>query len=99
MNEPVLLSAINLTDLTSNIERSMEKLLEKALARTVDEKLLSIEEVRKMFVPTISKSSIVTYTKQGKLRSYWLGGKLVYRRSELLQDITKIRNYSLKTTL
>jgi hypothetical protein len=72
------------------VEAIREALQEK------EEKLLSPAEVCKIFVPTISKTTLAAWTKQGLLNEYRIGGRVYYKFSEIIERRKTISRY-LKT--
>ncbi len=64
-----------------------------------EEKLLSPAEVCKLFVPTISKTTLAAWTKKGFLTEYRIGGRVYYKFSELLKKRDKLSRYKINSTL
>ena len=61
-----------------------------------DEKLLSPTEVCKLFVPAISKTTLASWTKQGYLTEYRIGGRVFYKMSEVFKKAKVLCRYSDK---
>jgi hypothetical protein len=63
-----------------------------------EEKFLSPAEVCKRFVPAISKTTLASWTKQGLLTEYRIGGRVLYKMSEILEKKNSILRYSKSNT-
>jgi hypothetical protein len=59
-----------------------------------EEKLLSPAEVCKIFVPSISKTTLAAWTKQGILNEYRIGGRVYYKMSEVVNRRKSLGKYS-----
>ena len=57
------------------------------------EQLISMDEVRKMFTPSVSKPTIIQWTKDGKLQSHRIGGRVYYKRSEVSESLKTVKKY------
>ena len=68
--------------------------LKTHLPQELDEKLLSPEETRKVFDPPISKVTIINWTKAGKLTAHRIGGRVYYKRSEIIIAATMLKKYN-----
>jgi hypothetical protein len=64
-----------------------------------EEKLLSPAEVCKLFVPTISKTTLASWTKKGFLNEHRIGGRVYYKLSELAHLKRDINKYSMENNL
>lgn len=51
--------------------------------------LLNREEVCKML--SINKTTLWKYTKMGKLKSYGIGNRVLYKRNEVLECLTLLK--------
>jgi excisionase family DNA binding protein len=51
--------------------------------------LLNREEVCKML--SINKTTLSKYTKMGKLKSYGIGNRVLYKRNEVLECLTLLK--------
>lgn len=60
------------------------------------EKLLSPAEACQVFQPAISRVTLGSWTKQGLLRDHRIGGRVFYKRGELLEAGKTIKRYKQK---
>jgi len=58
-----------------------------------EEQLLSREEARKIFIPSVSKVTLIKWERLGLLYSYRIGGRIYYKRSEVILSAQQIRRY------
>ncbi len=58
-----------------------------------EEKLLSPAEACKIFEPNISKTTLASWTKQGLIDDHRIGGKVYYRRSEIILKSKTLKKY------
>lgn len=58
-----------------------------------EEKLLSLAEVCKKFEPAISKTTLASWTRQGFLTEYRIGGRVYYKMSEVLNNAKSLKRY------
>ena len=92
--ENVILSPIPLIALESKLRDIAKEELKTHLPQELDEKLLSPEETRKVFDPPISKVTIINWTKAGKLTAHRIGGRVYYKRSEIIIAATMLKKYN-----
>jgi hypothetical protein len=59
-----------------------------------EEKLLSINKVTQLFDPAASTTTVRKWTKEGKLQAYVIGGRILYKQSQVMEAATKITRYS-----
>ena len=86
MNQ-ILLNGITLEQLAE----SLASLLQKPVAESLPEKdLLTRDEVCKLL--NFNKTSLWKHTKNGKLKSYGIGNRILYKRSEVLEAIKPINH-------
>jgi hypothetical protein len=58
-----------------------------------EEKFLSPAEVCKKFEPAISKTTLASWTKQGLLTEYRIGGRVYYKMSEVFKSVKTLKKY------
>lgn len=92
--ENVILSSIPLNELEGKLRDIVKEELKIHLPQELDEKLLSPEETRKVFDPPISKVTIINWTKAGKLTAHRIGGRVYYKRSEIIIAATMLKKYN-----
>ena len=64
-----------------------------AVAATQDEKLLSASEACKLFVPSISRLTLIRWTKADHLKEYRIGGRVYYKQSEIIEAAKHLEKY------
>ena len=95
MNNQTIFTCIpieDFTDLISSAIRRELSLFLKASEKPKDEELIKIEAVCKML--NVSKVTVWTWKKTGKIPFYRLGGRIYYKRSEILEAMNKIEGGS-----
>lgn len=65
----------------------------KSIVESQEEVLLSPAETCKVFVPKITKATLNTWTKRGMIQEHRIGGRIFYRRSEIIEKATKLKKY------
>jgi hypothetical protein len=58
-----------------------------------DEKLMSPAETCKLFIPTITKATLTSWTNQGLLDQYRIGGRIFYKKSEMIEKAKTLQKY------
>lgn len=61
-----------------------------------DERLLSAGEACKMFVPAISRLTLIRWTKADYLIEHRIGGRVYYRQSEVIAAAKHLEKYKSK---
>jgi hypothetical protein len=61
-----------------------------------DERLLSPLEACKLWIPNISKPTLHSWSERGWIPRHRIGGRIYYKKSEILAAITTCRKYSRK---
>ena len=56
------------------------------------EKIVDTDEVMEMF--HCSRGTVYNWEREGKIKSYLLGGRRLFKYSELLESLEKIKKYS-----
>lgn len=90
--ENVLLSLIGEDQLKSIVENAIRKIMLELKENTpkVDEWLTS-KQVCKML--HVSKSTIVNWRNTGKLKSHKIGGRILFKREDILAKIAELRPF------
>lgn len=89
----VILSQIPITELEARFREIVKEELTSHIPNTEPEQLISPEEARKFFSPPVSKVTLIKWTKEGKLISHRIGGRVYYKRSEILTSIKIVKKY------
>lgn len=76
------------------ISEKVSQAIEAKTQKSVDEKLLSAKEVCELFQPTISRVTLHAWTKEGKLQPRYIGSRVYYLKSEVLESVKAIKKYS-----
>ena len=58
-----------------------------------EEKLLSASEACKLFVPAISRLTLIRWTKADLLKEYRIGGRVYYKQSEIIEAAKHLEKY------
>jgi predicted DNA-binding transcriptional regulator AlpA len=71
------------------IERALEKIDARITAENpIQKELLTREETCELF--SFNKTTLWKHTKSGKFKSYGIGNRVYYKRSELLEVLQRI---------
>jgi hypothetical protein len=89
----VILSQIPLDELETRFREIVKEELTAHIANDEPEQLISPEQTRKIFSPPASKVTLIKWTKDGKLQSHRIGGRVYYKRSEVLQALHTVKKY------
>ncbi len=90
--QDILLSPISLESLIARIREVVKD--ELIAAQPKDEQLISVDEARKLFSPVISRPTLHAWTKKGLIPSHILGGRVFYKKSEVLGSAKEVKRYS-----
>ena len=87
-----------LSELTEKIDSMHDALSKIASSQEADqERLISASEACKLFVPSISRLTLIRWTKANYLHEHRIGGRVFYKRSEIFDAAQHVRKYrSLK---
>ncbi len=87
-----------LAQLTEKIDSMHDALSKIASSKEADqERLISSSEACKLFVPSISRLTLIRWTKANYLKEHRIGGRVFYKRSEIFEAAQHLRKYqSLK---
>ena len=98
MTNDILLSPIHLTELmnqfSSLIDEKFQEFKKDNNSASALPDLLTRHETAKLF--NISLVCLNDWSKKGLLQSYRIGGRVMYRRDELLNSLTKDKNLKYK---
>jgi len=78
------------TELGIFIKAEIEAII-KALA--IEERMLSAEQACNLFYPQITPQTLRTWVSKGHVKSYTLGGKTLYKQSEVIASATTLKKY------
>ena len=94
--EPILLNGINLSDLKKVLREVLEE-KSNDFAKPVkseDQDYLSRKEVARLL--KISLTTLNDWSKQGIVQSYRIGNRVLYKRNEIDDSISKVQNIKYK---
>ena len=59
----------------------------------VESEFISVKEVQKLFKPSVSRVTIDSWSAKGLLNKHFIGGRVYYRKSEVLESLTTLKKY------
>lgn len=74
--------------------RQMLQEFEAKRTEDLKEKFLSPDVVCQMFDPKIARGTLYNWEKDGRINSYLIGGRRLYKYSEVIQAVEKLKKYS-----
>lgn len=83
MNTPIFLNGITLQELADVIAPLL--VLKPSSEEITQNDLITRDEACKML--SINKTSLWKHTKSGKLKSYGIGNRVLYKRSEIIEAV------------
>lgn len=89
----IILNTITAQEIAEMIKPMIVETIREVLQEK-EEKLLSPAEVCKKFEPAISKTTLASWTKQGYLTEYRIGGRVFYKMSEVFKKAKVLCRYS-----
>lgn len=88
----IILNTISPEEMAEMIKPMIIEAIREVLQEK-EEKLLSPAEVCKKFEPAISKTTLASWTKQGYLTEYRIGGRVFYKFSEIYKNNKALKKY------
>ena len=91
-NKQIILTGTTPQELAELIQSGVKVEIEKLGKRkpfNEDEDLLTREETFKFL--KVDSSTLWAWTKKGKVKAYGIGSRVYYKKSELLQSLTQIK--------
>jgi hypothetical protein len=58
-----------------------------------EEQLIDTDTARKIFVPEVSRATLINWTKSGLINCYKLGGRNYYKRTEVIESAKSLKPY------
>ena len=89
----ILLSQIPLSELINQIRLVVQSEITANQKQQLEEKLLSPKEACKLFNPAISRPTLDSLSKQGLFTKYNLGGKVLFKYSEIINSLKTYKRY------
>lgn len=88
----IILNTISPEEMAEMIKPMIIEAIREVLQEK-EEKFLSPAEVCKKFEPAISKTTLASWTKQGYLTEYRIGGRVFYKFSEIYKNNKALKKY------
>lgn len=89
----LLFSQVPINDLVEMISRSVLDKIAPTQINNTDEQLISGDVARKVFSPEISRQTLSNWTRDGQLKSYRMGARIFYKRSEIIAAAKEMKKY------
>lgn len=84
----IILESVGVTDLQQIIFDALKNQIEALKLNSQENDLLTRGEAAKFL--SINSSTLWSYTNQGRLTAHAIGSRRYYKKSELLQALTKV---------
>jgi hypothetical protein len=91
--ENFILSPITLDLLSAAIREIVRSELHSKGSEDANERLLSPAETCKLFQPNISKVTLHTWAKAGRIRNQRIGGRIYYKLSDIMESRKSLKKY------
>ena len=88
----IILNGVTLDQLVEVFRPMIKEEIDKIKSKD-EERLISPSETCKLFVPTITKATLTSWTNQGLLDQYRIGGRVYYKKSEVVEKTKKLCKY------
>jgi excisionase family DNA binding protein len=89
MNQ-IILNGITLADFLKALKQELATLKPTAEAPKPENEFITREQACELL--SINKTSLWKHTKSGRLKSYGIGNRVLYRRDEVLQAVKPINH-------
>ena len=91
-NNQIILTGTTTADLVELFRPMVQQELQR-MKDDMPEKLLSPAEACKVFQPSISKPTLLAWSRKGLLNEFRIGGRCFYKQSQILEKLTTIKRY------
>ena len=92
MSDQIILTPVPLNDLIQQIRNVVNEVI-TSKSQGEEEQLISSEEACNVFKPKISRPTLASWSDQGLLKAYRLGGRVWYKHSEIIAAASQIKKY------
>jgi len=92
MND-ILLTAIR-DALLPEIRQIIREEIKASRIEDLTDKYISPDVVCAMFEPKVSRTTLYNWDKDGRINSYLIGGRRLYKHSEVIQAVEKLKKYT-----
>jgi excisionase family DNA binding protein len=89
MNQSIILQGLSIEDLKQVIKEVITENTTEP-EKTPENEFLTRDEVCKLL--SLNKTSLWKHTKAGKLKSYGIGNRILYKKCEVLEAVKPIKN-------
>lgn len=79
-----------------SLRQIVQEEIQQSKQKELEEKLLSPKAACQLFQPAISRQTLDSLAKSGTLTKYQLGGKILFKYSELMQSLKTFKRYQKK---
>lgn len=91
--DDILLNAIRQA-LIPEIRKIIQDEIRAMLKEDLKEKYISPDVVCAMFDPKIARGTLYNWEKDGRINSYLIGGRRLYKYSEVIEAVEKLKKYT-----
>lgn len=93
---PEIISSYSLQELAQAVAQELLPQLRTSIRMEPEqeEKLIDIKAAAKLFEPAVSTRTISNWLSEGYLSSYRVGGRIFFKKSEVIESAKKIKRYS-----
>ncbi len=95
MDNNIILTPVPLDSLLQSFREVVKEEIKAQQLADLQEKLLSPKEVCNLFNPKISLPTLARWSDQELLTRYDLGGKVLYKYSEVMGSLKTLKKYSV----
>jgi hypothetical protein len=91
-------TSLTVQELEQLFRSIVEDVINKKAQKEDDEKLISPAAAIKLFEPSISKTTLASWTQAGYLEKQRIGGKVYYHKKDVLSAAKTIKRYKNRTS-
>ena len=89
----ILINELTPQELCELIEQAVRKELSPVMKQHAEERLYNVESARRLWEPAVSRQTIYNWMAEGKLPFHKIGGRIVFKYSELMDAVKTIKRY------
>lgn len=89
----IVFTQVPVDDLIERITASVVEKICRDQPNTYDEQLISGDKARIVFDPEISRQTLSNWTRDGQIKSYRIGGRVFFKRSEIISAAKEMKKY------
>lgn len=93
MENNLILMPVPLTELLQQFREIVKEEIEVADQNKIGEKLLSVVEATKLFVPKITRQTLSAWTNEGLIPMRKIGGSNYYKYSDIISAGKTLKKY------